>query len=147
MLQLCPLDMLKEQEQSLLHSLLSNKPSEACATNVIPHFNELHLLRINSIAVMIVIFAAINRDHRNRDTLRIIPSTKENPVHVSTKQSLTLLCDDSRCPLTVTSGGAITTTAAGVRRTCQISRGGLRNATVPLEEEKSMDLVNASDKG
>jgi len=134
MLQLCPLDMLKEQEQTLLRSLLSNKPSEARTTNVIPHLNELHLLRVNSIAIKIVIFAAINRDHRDRDTLRIIPSTKENPVHVSTKQSLTLLCDDSRCPLTVTSG-AITTTAAGVRRTCRISRGGLRNATVPLEEK------------
>jgi len=114
MLQLCPLDMLKKQEQTLLHSLLSNKPSEACTTNIIPHLNELHLLRINSIAVIIVIFAAINRDHRDRDTLRVIPSTKEDPPHVSTKQSLTLLCDDSRCPLTVTSGSAITTTAVGV---------------------------------
>lgn len=138
MFQLRALHTLKEQKQRLLDppspNLVNDKPSKACTAHVVPNLNKLQLA-LSPIAVMTVIVVVLvvivaveeNRAHRIRNTLRIVPSTKENPFHVSTKQSLTLLCDGSRCPLPVTGAG---TAPAG--RGTWVSRGGLRSATGPL---------------
>lgn len=139
MFQLRALHTLKEQKQRLLDppspNLVGDKPSEARTAHVVPDLDKLQLA-LSPIAVMTVIVIVLvviavvaveeNRAHRIRNTLRIVPSTKENPFHVSTKQSLTLLCDGSRCPLPVTGAG---TAPAG--RGTWVSRGCLRSATGP----------------
>lgn len=117
MLQLSPNDVFKEQEQRLLDPsagklLVGDEAPKAGAADIVPNLNKLHIIvRVRALLRKAVVFilettvfvfcflAVVNRAHPVGDIGRIYSSTKEDPLHISTKKSLTLLCDGSRRPL------------------------------------------------